>query len=142
MAKVASAMPYQQRLAHVQRLDTEERAEWVQLFREGNLTLGQVIHRIMQKRDAHWVPLTSVPKKLQDDPGTPPKVAKPEPRAAKRSRLELGDGTPLCGAFNSAKGCKGKNCKVEHRCSTVLRNQQSCGAKGHNFTNCPVVRGG
>ena len=136
--KVAGAMPYQLRLAHIQRLDTDERAEWVQLFREGNLTLGQVIQRVMQKRDAHWIPL-AMHKKVADDPGTPPKVTKTN---QKKSRLELGDGTKLCGAYNSAKGCKDKACKLEHRCSTVLRNQQSCGAKSHGFANCPVVRGG
>ena len=139
--KVAGATPYQLRLAHIQRLDQDERAEWVQLFREGNLTLGQVIQRTMQKRDAHWVPLQSVSKKL-DDPLTPPKASAQDSKPTKRSRLELGDGTKLCGAYNSSKGCKDKNCKLEHRCSTVLRNQQSCGAKTHNFTNCPVVRGG
>ena len=148
--KVAEGVPYNGRLAYIQRLDTEDRAEWVQLFREGNLTLGQVIQQIMQKRDAHWVP-PPAPKKALEDPLSPVKDRGAKTRNSgngdgakptKRSRLSLADGTPLCDDYNSSKGCKTQGCKKEHRCSTVLRNGQSCGARNHNFTNCPVVKGG
>ena len=148
--KVVEGVPYPSRMAYIQRLDTEDRAEWVKVFREGNFTLGQVIQQIMQKRDAHWVPPPTPKRPLDDKSLSPVKADRPTKNnrntakdgPSKRSRLTLADGTPLCDKFNAAKGCQIPNCQKEHRCSTVLRNGQSCGARNHNFTSCPVVKGG
>ena len=147
-ARVADLWPHEERLERIQRLCCEERAEWVTLFRAGRLTLGQVIKQVMQKRDAHWVgPMQIVrtlpvslrpaaPKTSSTDAATSGGQEAP-PR---KLQLTMKDGTRLCQGFNSAKGCKAKQCKIEHRCGTLLRNGTVCGSRQHGFSACPAKK--
>ena len=57
--RLASRIPVSMRLAAISKLDADERAEWVQVFRNSEKQLGTVIKEIYEKRGAHWDLLTT-----------------------------------------------------------------------------------
>ena len=58
-SRSAMLIPEASRLAWLESKDIAERAQWVSQFREGDESLGQVGHAIMEKRDALWEALQS-----------------------------------------------------------------------------------
>ena len=147
-ARVADLWPHGERLGRIQRLCCEERAEWVTLFRAGRLTLGQVIRQVMQKRDAHWVgPLhitRTLPVSLKPaasrTSGTDAPTSGGQESPPGKLQLTMKDGTKLCQAFNSGKGCKNNRCRIEHRCGRLLKNGTVCGSRQHGFSTCPAKK--
>ena len=57
--KVAGKLPAGVRLINISKLDADERAEWVQTFRNSEKNLGSVIKEVYEKRGAHWDILTT-----------------------------------------------------------------------------------
>ena len=48
--------PWSVRFVWLQEKDVQERSEWAEEFNKSEAPLGEVILRIMDKRDAHWYP--------------------------------------------------------------------------------------
>ena len=67
-------LPEASRLAWLEGKDIAERAVWVSQFREGDESLGQVIHSVMEKRGAHWdIPVQTV-QTVASRPTFPPQL--------------------------------------------------------------------
>ena len=52
--RLVNRVPANMKLATISRLDADERAEWVQAFRNSEKQLGTVIKETYEKRGAHW----------------------------------------------------------------------------------------
>ncbi len=131
-------------LAWVRQQDVMERQAWVQEYHNPSAegTLGEIIRRVFVARSAHWDTSTlakpSAPKKSDPQPsarGSRGDAAEP-PKAGALS-TSLRDGTELCSAFNSKKGCAKKGCRQVHRCGYTLPSGRVCGSWGHAYDKCP-----
>jgi len=78
-SRSAMLIPEASRLAWLESKDIAERAQWVSQFREGDESLGQVVHAIMGKRDAHWeAPIQSAAGRPAFPPQPPGLVRDPK----------------------------------------------------------------
>ncbi|MGY8879021.1 MAG: hypothetical protein ACKVJ5_22370, partial [Pseudoalteromonas sp.] len=140
-------MPYHSALDWILRHDEDERAVWVDLYRNSKQTLGEVIKHCLTTREAMWeIPLpagnTAVGRAPREE--RPDKIPAARPKAKQRPAggggnrpvkgaeaplaEKLRDGKPLCKNFNSGN-CTKKNCTYRHLCSKVLNGGRVCGAK-------------
>ena len=53
-ARTVMQVPEASRLAWLEGRDVAERSVWVEQFREGDVSLGQIVQAVMEKRGAHW----------------------------------------------------------------------------------------
>jgi len=148
-------------LAWVLGNDEEERAAWTDQFRHSDLTLGQVVQKVMRQREASWIPpaaLTTSERSGGQAGGGGGGGGKPQ-LPAKGSgvsglvkvKAEVGvsssaqsfetvetmsDGKPLCADFNKGK-CTAKDCpKGLHLCNRKCRNGRTCSFDNHMSKDC------
>ena len=121
-----------------------ERQAWVQEYHNPSSegTLGDIIRRVFVARSAHWD--TSTFSKPTGQKKTEPQQPARGSRSDKADLPNTGalatvlrDGTELCSAFNSKKGCSKTNCKQVHRCGYTLPSGRVCGSWGHSYDKCP-----
>ena len=162
-SRSAMLIPEVSRLSWLESRDIAERAQWVSQFREGDESLGQVVHAILERRDAHWeVPVQSTagrptfppqpplvrdprkPSQQQQNPRqtNPPKTAvsptNPRKMVPGTVAEALRDGKRLCPDFNKGKcQTKGASCaRGFHKCAKVLKGGRPCGMNFHGAHNC------
>jgi len=167
-SRSAMLIPEASRLAWLESdiaKDIAERANWVSQFREGDESLGQVGHAIMEKRDALWEalqsatgsptfppqpPLVRDPKKpwqqqqqqqkprQTNSPGAAVPQTNPRKMVPGTTSEALRDGKKLCPDFNKGKcQTKGPSCsRGLHKCAKVLKGGRPCGMNFHGAHNC------
>ena len=125
--------------------DEADRAVWVDKYRNGADTLGEVIAQVMVMREAMWeVPLQRAlhqPKLQVEVKGAGKGSQGQQTRRPENKDWKLGavsktlrDGTVLCSAFQQNK-CKNANCRDRHQCGVVMKGGRVCGGR-HSASVC------
>ena len=82
-------LPEASRLAWLEGKDIAERAVWVSQFREGDESLGQVVHSVMERRGAHWdIPVQTVVSRPAFPPQPPPQAGSKKQRQGQQQRQQ------------------------------------------------------
>ena len=146
-------------LAWVLSNDEEERAAWTDQFRHSDLTLGQVVQKVMRQREASWTPPAALTTSERSGGqaggggGGKPQLAakgsggsglvKVKAEAGVSSSAQsfetvetMTDGRLLCADFNRGK-CNSKDCpKGLHLCNRKCRSGRACGFNNHMSKDC------
>ncbi len=123
--RTSQARPEYTRLGWLKKLDTAERAVWVEEFRGGDSTLGKVIKQTMEKRDAHWEagPVGGPAGQPGERPG--PQAAGQARKQPRRTQRFQSLGPTAQKAARKGKG-KGKD-TTRHKVATEFRDgKQLC----------------
>ena len=131
---------HQGALAWLATHDEQDRAAWVDKFRNSEESLGTVIATCIATREAMW----EVPRQPESSKGKgsgkqqqltppPPPHQSAAPQQGQKQQqakwaTKMKDGTPLCSAFQRGK-CRASNCKYAHKCAVVEKNGRVCGAR-------------
>ena len=164
VCKFAYAVPYSVSLEMVVKREFGDREQWVDYFRTGDLTLGAVIQKVYEVRDATW----QVPEEFKRQPNTrekpltkgrdterkrqrsrertPPR--KPEKRDEDRTPVKLSandiadkmrNGDRLCREYQFGR-CNAKNCpKGKHVCARKQGKDRVCGGP-HPACKCTLAK--
>ena len=134
----------------LQRRDEDDRAAWAQLARQSELTMGQVVDRVMKLREGHWEVEEQIEAgtRTQDarDKGTHPNLGTHRGRShvLKPDQCDrLKSGILICRALNSRTGCPSP-CPdgMAHVCNKMTRPNRACGLSNHNYETCRARPGG
>ena len=112
--------------AWLKTTDQDERRRWIEEARTTKCTLGEIVAKVSEQREIFWHP---APAEEEQSPSK-------RHRSTQPTQDVLRDGTPLCIAYNSKKGCNKPNCQMLHACSKKTRSGRPCGMKNHNATIC------
>ena len=133
-------VPHTKQLTWLQHRDEAERARWVDQHRNTSMELGAIVHTTFYQRESMWEP------PLDDDVSTQKQFGSPQPKTAGKGKgkeaskkapadasagsiaSHFRDGTKLCAAFQTAKGCPKKECD-KHLCAVVLSSGRVCGGR-------------
>ena len=131
---------HQGALAWLATHDEQDRAAWVDKFRNSEESLGTIIAACIATREAMW----EVPRQLEHSGGKGSgklQLLPPPPPPHQGTALQQGqqqqqatwatklkDGTPLCLAFQRGK-CRADNCMYAHKCAVIGENGGVCGAR-------------
>ena len=139
--QVARVSPPEQ-LAWLTAVDEAERSEWVDLFRNSSMTLGEVIKTVFVQRESMWHVL---PEKRAAAPGNTLMDAtnnEKRPRTTKAIAVPNGwgssfkDGRTVCIRYNQnlcSGECPDGNL---HVCAKLVAKGRVCGSKEHRAMNC------
>jgi hypothetical protein len=122
-------LPAGEALPWLQTRDEEERTLWVERYRGSDLTFGQVVKEVYQRREAVWdVPVQKQPKPAE---GSVKRVTS-DPKSPRTTR----EAKEVCHKFNAGT-CK-EPCPANrlHACSQLLRNGKPCGMRNHGAKDC------
>ena len=114
-------------LAWVMQWDEQDRAAWVDRYRNGTDSLGAVVLSVMGSREATW----EIPRPMELPPPPAPKQQQPQNRdKPTKTKLasKLRDGTKLCTHYQRGK-CRNSSCKFAHTCAVVTPSGRVCGAR-------------
>jgi hypothetical protein len=151
----AKAVPAHKALEWVSTRDLAERTAWVDRFRNGNKTLGQVVEEVLDMREAMWeyVREVATPQRQQRQEDRRDESPRKNRRQAKKGggkggdngdgraqkqggarrpnvvKLQLKNGTKLCPAFQRGQCKEGAQCqKGKHMCGAEEKGGRICGA--------------
>ena len=154
-AQKVQTVPGPRQLTWLTNKDEQERSRWVDVFRNSSMEFGQVVSQVFQQREAMWEIQDSEPpspKKQQDrslsgagkgssskgkgmgsgSKGMGQKAQSQPIQFAKAFR----DGSLVCAAFNSSRGCALKEaCQEKHLCSVILQSGRVCGGRHTAFNH-------
>ena len=152
--RFSSQVPYSIALDLVRKRDEGDRELWLEYYRNGTHTLGQVIQRTTEVRDAVWqVPEEfKVQRKTKPEredrrkmrsrtPPTKPKQEQQTPQKVKAKDLEskMKNGEPLCRNFQFGS-CKNSQPCVNgrHQCAVSRGGGRVCGGT-HPAYKCNLL---
>ena len=124
-------------IAWLKGIDCEERQRWVEEARTSKLSLGEIVAKAPAARDVFFTPPSQSASRATTTKETA-QLASPK----KRTSDTLRDGTAICSAFNTRRGCKESDCTAVHACNVVLKSGRACGMRNHSALNCKNPRRG
>ena len=132
-----------EQLSWLTAADEAERSEWVEVYRNTGLTLGQTIKTVYIQREAMW----QVAPEKRAVPASSHNLANKRQRAAEEVAVPRGwasefrDGRKVCIKWN--QGFCGNECPdgALHCCAKMLGKDRVCGLRSHRAMNCNVGKG-
>ena len=139
----AAKMPFSAALTWVTSRDLSDREVWVDKFRNGTETLGEVILATTAAREAMWELPAPMPQADRRAPPQQPRKDQPRREERPNGQLpvlkpntdkpksktwakKLKDGSVICNKY-SANKCAEKACRFAHKCAVVLEGGRVCG---------------
>ena len=139
-------------LGWIQRQDEADRNVWVDKYRNGTSTLGEVMQQVFDTRMAMWehraaaLPAPPPPPAAADSKrGRRPQKQNPQQQQQKQQTqigklaTQFSDGTKFCGAYQKGK-CNRSNCNFKHACAVVLSKTGRVCGQNHPGNKCPGRR--
>ena len=156
VCRFAYSVPYPSALEMVRKRDEGDREMWIDYYRGGSSTLGEVMQKVYEVRDATWQPPEEQARKGSAQEGTPrgrdrdrkkpparsrtpPRPPKPVAPRLRQSDLldKMKNGEPLCPDYQWGKCSKTPCPKGKHVCAKMRGAGRVCGG-AHPAIKCTV----
>ncbi len=125
----ALQLPPAQALAVLTARDEAERKVWVDRYRQGKDTLGEVIATTCDKREGVWI---LQPESVPGERGHKVDRSRSPMRGGKQREIAF------CARWNAGGCTDGDDCPdgLRHKCNVVKANGQVCGLRNHRAIRC------